>query len=256
MTGSDEKPTEPAKTPAKEAAAPQLPKRFYKEVTVEPRDGGFAVLLDGKSLLTPQRKPLIVPTRPLADAIAEEWVAQDTHIDPETMQLSKLAITALDAVADRKDEVAADIVKFGGSDLLCYRAESPEALQRLEAEVWDPVLRWMEREVGAQFALAQGVMPVEQSQAVRDGIAAQVAPYEAMALTCLHVMTSLTGSAVLMLAHAKGKISAADAWTAAHLDEDWQISQWGADAEAEVRREKRWGEMQAASRFLELLAAD
>lgn len=255
MSENEDKPAEPTKVPGKEALTPPLPKRFYKEVTVEARDGGFAVLLDGKSVRTPKKETLTLPTRALAEAIAQEWAAQGARIDPATMPLSKLAITALDAVVHHKSEVAADIVKFAGSDLLCYRAEQPAALVRLQAEVWDPVLRWMEGELGVSFALAEGVMPVEQSRAVLDGIATEVAPYDAMALTCLHVMTTLMGSALLMLALAKGKLSAEEAWAAAHLDEDWQISQWGVDVEAAERREKRWAEMQAASRFLGLLTA-
>jgi len=251
VTSGDEKPA--PKIPGKEALTPPLRKRFYKDVSVEGRDGGFAVLLDGRPVRTPKKQALAVPTPALADAIAAEWAAQGANVDPATMPLSKLAITALDGVAQHRAEVAADIVKFAGSDLLCYRAEAPAALVRLQAEVWDPVLRWMEAELGARFVLAEGVMPVEQSRAVLDGVAAAVAPYDAMALTSLHVMTTLLGSAVLMLAHAKGKLSAADAWAAAHLDEDWQISQWGVDVEAAERRDKHWAEMQAASRFLALL---
>jgi chaperone required for assembly of F1-ATPase len=242
------------KIPGKEALRPPLPKRFYKDVTVEPQRGAYAILLDGKPVRTPKMEALAVPTRALAEAIAAEWAAQDTHLDPATMPLSKLAITALDGVAANKADVAADIVKFAGSDLLCYRAKSPEALQRLQAEVWDPVLHWMEAQIGARFVLGEGVMPVEQRPAVLDGIAAEVAPYDAMALASLHVMTTLMGSAVLALAHAQGKLSAEDAWAAAHVDEDWQISQWGVDVEAAERRQKRWREMQAASRFLTLLA--
>ncbi len=254
MTGNDDKPAEPTKSPGKEALAPPLPKRFYKDVTVAAVDGGFAVLLDGKPVRTPKKALLVLPTRALADAMAAEWAAQGTHVDPATMPLSKLAITALDGVVHHQGEVAADIVKFAGSDLLCYRAGAPEALARLQAEVWDPVLRWMEAEVGARFVLAEGVMPVKQSQAVLDGVAAAVAPYDAMALACLHVMTTLMGSAILALAHVRGKLSAADAWAAAHLDEDWQISKWGIDVEAAARREKRGVDMEAASRFLKLLA--
>ncbi len=254
MTGSENgKPAN--KVPGKEAMTPPLPKRFYKDVTVEARDGGFAVLLDGKPVRTPRMATLALPTRALAEAIAAEWAAQGTHLDPAAMPLTKLAITALDGVGQHMAEVAADIVKFAGSDLLCYRAKAPEALQRLQAEVWDPVLRWLEAELGARFVLGEGVMPVEQSPAVLDGVAAAVAPYDPLALTSLHVMTALLGSAVLALAHVKGKLSAADAWAAAHVDEDWQISQWGVDVEAAERREKRWAEMQAASRFLELLRA-
>jgi chaperone required for assembly of F1-ATPase len=253
VTPGDDKPTGPIKVPGREQ--PTLPKRFYKNVSVEARDGESAVLLDGRPVRTPKKLLLVVPTRVLADAIAAEWAAQGETIDPATMPLSKLAITARDGVADHKDEVAAEVVKFAGSDLLCYRAEAPEGLVALQAKAWNPVLHWLEHELGARFLLGEGVMPVEQSQAVLDGVARMVAPYDSMTLTALHVMTTLMGSAALALAHAKGRLSADDAWAAAHVDEDWQIAQWGVDVEAAERRAKRWREMQAASRFLELLAA-
>jgi chaperone required for assembly of F1-ATPase len=256
VTAGDETPAKPRKTPGKEPLAPPLGKRFYKTVTVAEGDGGFAILLDGRPVRTPKKLPLAVPTRGLADAIAAEWAAQGAHIDPVTMPLSKLAITTLDGVAGHLAEVAADIVKFAGSDLLCYRAEAPEALQRLQAEAWDPVLRWAETAFGARFVNAEGVMSVKQSPEALDAVAAVVAPYDAMALAALHVMTTLTGSAILALAHAKGRLSADEAWAAAHVDEDWQISKWGVDVEAAERRARRWTEMQAASRFLALLAAD
>lgn len=251
---TEEKAKDPVKVPGKEALRPPLPKRFYKEASVREGDSGYAVLLDGRPVRTPLKLPLAVPTRALAQAIAAEWAAQGVHVDPSTMPLSRLAITAIDGVAQHAAEVADDIVKFAGSDLLCYRAEAPEALQRLQAKAWDPILAWAESELGARFLLAEGVMPVTQSTAALDSIAAAVAPYDAMALTCLHVMTTLTGSALLALALAKGRLSAEEAWAAAHIDEDWQISQWGVDVEAAERREKRWAEMRAASRFLSLLA--
>jgi len=255
VTADDDKKAPPSRVPGKEPLAPPLAKRFYKDVTVGGGDGGFAILLDGRPVRTPAKLPLVVPTRALADAIAEEWTAQGTHIDPNAMPLSKVAITTIDGVARHKAEVAADIVKFAASDLLCYRADAPAALVRLQAEAWDPILAWAEADLGARLLLAQGVMPVEQSRGALDRIAAAVAPYDAMALTCLHVMTTLLGSALLALAHAKGRISAEKAWAAAHVDEDWQISQWGVDVEAAERRAARWAEMQAANRFLKLLAA-
>ena len=243
---------EPAKVPGREPPAP-LPKRFYKDVTVAPAEDGFAILLDGKPVRTPRKLPLRVPTRALADAIAAEWAAQKERVDPASMPLSKLAITAIDGVASHMADVAAEIVKFAGSDLLCYRAEAPEALRVLQAAAWDPMLRWAKDELGVHLATARGVMPVRQGKESLARIAAAVAPFEAMALTSLHVLTTLTGSAILALAHAAGRISAEAAWAAAHVDEDWQVSQWGVDVEAAERRARRWAEMQAASRFLELL---
>lgn len=255
MSGADDKPADPAKVPGREALRPPLPKRFYKDVTVAGADGGFAVLLDGRPVRTPRKLQLVVPTHALADAIAEEWAAQGTSIDPSKMPLSRLAITALDGVSRNAAAVADDIVKFAGSDLVCYRAETPEALRQLQAEAWDPVLHWADEALGARFMLASGVMPVAQTEDTLQHVAAAVAPFDAMALTCLHTMTTLTGSALLALAHAKGLLSAEAAWAAAHVDEDWQIACWGVDVEAAERRERQRVEMLAASRFLGLLAA-
>jgi chaperone required for assembly of F1-ATPase len=256
VTAPEDKPGASGKIPGKEPLAAPLPKRFYKVVTVADSGGGYAILLDGRPVRTPKKLQLVVPRRGLAEAIAAEWAAQGAEINPATMPLSKLAITALDGVATHAKAVADDIVKFAGSDLLCYRAEAPAALQRLQAEAWDPLIAWAEAELGTRFQLAEGVMPVEQSPATLERVAAAVAPFEPMALTCLHVMTTLTGSAILALAEAKGRLTAEEAWAAAHIDEDWQIARWGVDVEAAERRARRWTEMQAASRFLRLLGEE
>lgn len=258
MNGHDENGGKLTNMPGKGSVTAPLRKDLCVNVTVERAEleVGFAILLDGRRLRTPTRTPLIVPSWALAEAIATEWSAQGEHIEPQTMPLSKLAITAIDGVRGATAAVAADIVKFAGNDLLCYRAEGPEGLIQRQAEVWDPLLLWFEAELDAGFSLAEGVIPVEQSRAALDRIAAEVARFNPLSLTCLHVMTTLTGSALLALARAKGRLSADEAWAAAHIDEDWQISQWGEDAEAAEHRAMRWAEMQAASRFLELLRQD
>ena len=153
----------------------------------------------------------------------------------------------------REAAVRDDIVKYDASDLVCYRAPQPEALVRRQAELWDPILAWSRDELGASFVVADGIMPVAQPEAATAAVERALAGHDAFALTALHVMTTLTGSAVLALAHAGGRLGAEEAWAAAHVDEDWQISQWGEDAEATARRERRWLEMQAASRLLGLL---
>lgn len=245
------------KIPGREATAPALPKRFYAEVSVGAAPGGgYQILLDGRPVRTPKKLQLTVPTRQLAEAVSEEWAAQKERIDPSSMPLTKLAITAIDAVAGSIPDVAADVVRFAGSDLLCYRAEAPAPLAELQAKSWDPILSWIEAETGARFLLAEGVMPVTQSPAALSRFGDLVAPYGVMQLAALHVMTTLTGSAFLALAVAKDRLSAEEAWEAAHLDEDWQIARWGVDVEAADRRARRRAEMLAASRFLELLAAD
>ncbi len=169
------------------------------------------------------------------------------------MPLTRLANSAIDGVAGREAEVRADIAEYAGSDLVCYRAHGPERLVERQCRAWDPILAWSRDTLGARFEVATGIMPVAQPDAGRAAVAEALARLDAFTLAALHVMTTLMGSALLALAHARGRLSAEEAWAAAHVDEDWQISQWGKDAEAAARRERRWAEMQAASRMLSLL---
>jgi chaperone required for assembly of F1-ATPase len=202
---------------------------------------------------TPAKKQLVLPTRALADAVAAEWEAQVERIDPVTMPLTRLANSAIDAVKGREPEVRGDIARYAGSDLICYRAEAPPELVHRQAQAWDPVLAWARDALGASFHVARGIMPVSQPAPAAHSVAHAIEAHGAFELAALHVMTTLMGSALLALAHATGRLTAHDAWAAAHVDEDWQISQWGEDAEAKARREARWLEMRAASRLLAFL---
>ncbi len=230
-----------------------LPKRFYERVDVEDRDGGFALLLDGKPVRTPGKAALSLPTRALAEAIAEEWRTQKERIDPATMKLTKLANSAIDGVAGRGQAVIGDILAYAGSDLLCYRADGPHGLIEAQRAHWDPVLAWAKSTLGAPFVLAEGVVHVAQPRASLDRLRERLDGRDPFSLAALHVMTALTGSALLALAVALGQMTAEEAWTAAHVDEDWQIARWGEDAEAAARRAARHRDFAAAARALALL---
>jgi chaperone required for assembly of F1-ATPase len=230
-------------------------KRFYANVEVREVEGRHVLTLDGRGARTPARNALSATSRALMLKVAAEWERQRETIDPADIPLTRLLNAAIDGVARTMAETRAEIQRYAGSDLLCYRAEAPEALAVLQAAAWDPILRWAEHELGARFASARGVVPLSQRPEALERVAAAVARFDSMELTALHVMTTLTGSAILALALAGGKLSADEAWTAAHVDEDWQISNWGIDVEAAERRARRWTEMQAASRFLKLLRA-
>lgn len=233
-----------------------LPKRFYSQVSVGGAAPAFRVLLDGRTIRTPAKRELAVPSAALAEAIAAEWAAQGERIDPASMPLTRLANSAIDGVAGREAEVRADIARYAGSDLLCYRAadaaETAE-LARRQREAWDPVLAWARDALGARFETAEGIVHVAQPAAASTAVVRALEGYGGFALAAVHVMTTLMGSALLALAHARGRLSAEAAWAAAHVDEDWQIAKWGEDAEAAARRARRWTDMQAASRLLALL---
>lgn len=231
-----------------------LPKRFYAEVSVGERDVGYAILLDGKPVRTPGRALLILPTERVARLVADEFAAQKSEIDPVTMPVTRIANSAVDGVTKEPQAVAEDIVKYSGTDLLLYRAGSPQALVERQAGAWDPVLDWVRREIGARFILAEGVMhvaqPAESIEAVRRHLDGRAEP---LRLAAMHVMTTLTGSALLALAVEAGALDVDAAWDAAHVDEDWNIEQWGTDAEAQARRAFRKADMIAAANLIAAL---
>ena len=227
--------------------APEI-KRFYAKAEVGEADGGFALRLDGRIARTPAKAKLIAPARALAEAIAAEWRAQGETIQPAAMPLTRLANTALDGVAMAMPETVAEISGYAGTDLVCYRALEPEALAARQAAAFDPVLAFAEAAFGARFALAGGILHVPQPEASLKAVRAAVeALAEPFALTALHALTSLSGSALIALMVAHDAATAEAAWQAAHVDEDFQIEAWGADDEAMRRREARFRDFAAAA---------
>ncbi len=236
-----------------------LPKRFYKEATAEARDGAFAVLLDGRPVKTPAKNALALPTLAAAQAVATEWQAQDEYIDPHLMPLTRLVHSAVDGVAGEKAACVDEIVKYAGTDLVCYRSAEPEALAKAQAEAWDPYLAFAHEKFGARFICAKGIIfaaqPESAHQAVHAAVNALAVPKATgcFALAALNVMTSLTGSALMALGVTHGAFDTEAAWKAAHVDEDFQMQIWGHDEEALQRRARRWIEMEAAAKLFRLV---
>lgn len=251
-------PVNPYELARREKAEAQI-KRFYAEASVDERTDGFVVLLDGRPLRTPARRDLAVPSLSVAQDIADEWNRQGPVVRPGSMPTTRLVNTALDGVADTMEAVLAEVARFAGSDLLCYRAEAPAELAALQVAAWDPALAWARETLGAAFTCTKGVIFVAQPEpalrAVHDAVVAVVgngrgAPFR---LAALHVVTTLTGSVLLALAVARAVVPAEQAWSKAHVDEDFQIARWGQDEEAAQRREARWADMRAAARVLAAL---
>lgn len=234
---------------------PTLPRRFYKEAGVEERDGLFFLTLDGRTAKTPGKQTLAVPSRGLAEALAEEWARQGAEIDPSTMPITRIVNSAIDGVAPRQAEVVDDLVRYAGSDLVYYRVSEPGRLVESQDTVWNPILDWARDTHGARFTLAEGVMHVTQPDealaAVRQAVEEVESPF---ALAALHVMTTLSGSVLIALAHAARQLDEDQAWAAAHVDELYQESVWGEDYEAMERRRRREADFKAASRVYRLAA--
>jgi chaperone required for assembly of F1-ATPase len=254
---------------ARGAVRPALRRRFYKAVTIaagEPgrRDRGdqaaqaaqghHAVYLDGKPVRTPGRRALAAPTAELARALADEWAAQGEYIEPAKMPLTRLANTIIDGVGTAQDQVAAEIRKYLASDLVFYRAVSPAPLCVRQAAQWDPLLSWARQALGADFRLGSGVVHVAQPAAALDRAGAAL-PHDPWRLGALHAATTLTGSALIALALMRGAVTPEAAWQAAHVDEDWNMEQWGSDEIALNRSSLRFAEFKAAALILQKLNA-
>jgi chaperone required for assembly of F1-ATPase len=225
-------------------------KRFYRDVATERTEDGFHVLLDGKTVKTPARQTLLLPTFALAQAIAEEWRAQGEEIVPASMPMLRLANTAQDGVAATQPDVIASILRFGEHDLVCYRAETAPELLRRQREGWDPMLGWAAAELNARLTVTEGVGHAPQPPEALAALERAIAAHDSYGLTALHVMSSITGSLVLGLALARGAINPAQAFQLSRLDEIFQAERWGMDREADDRARALARELDVAANFL------
>ncbi|HLY46564.1 MAG TPA: ATP12 family protein [Stellaceae bacterium] len=229
-------------------------KRVYKQVEARPVEGGWGVALDGRAMRTPGRNQLIVPGGPLATAIAAEWDAQREEIRPATMPLTRLAATAIDRTAPQRQRVVAETAGYAATDLVCYRAERPPALVARQAAEWQPLVDWAAARYDAALAVTSGILPTPQSPAALRAFAAAVAAHDDFRLTALHLLTACCGSLVIALAVTEARLDAAAAFALSQLDESFQIEAWGEDSEAAARRHALAADIEAAARFIELLA--
>ncbi|MFW8596251.1 ATP12 family chaperone protein [Cribrihabitans neustonicus] len=227
-------------------------KRFWKQVTVAEADGSFAVELDGRRVKTPAKAPLAVPTRALAEAIAAEWDAQGESIDPRAMPCTRSANAAIDKVTHQHGEVADMLSEYGDTDLLCYRATTPEELARRQAAEWDPALDWAETALGARLRPREGVLHAPQDPAALDVLRGRVHALNPFQLAAFHDLVGISGSLVLAFAAAGGWRSAGEIWQLSRLDERWQEEQWGVDEEAAAAAEVKRQEFLHAERFFRL----
>jgi chaperone required for assembly of F1-ATPase len=234
---------------ARESMRTPQRKRFYKDVAVVDSADGFAIVLDGKPVRTPGRHQLAAPHRAIAEVLAGEWDAQRDVISPMTMPVTRLANSIIEGVAAKVDDVVADVAKYFETDLLFYRADHPDALVARESEVWDPIVSWAAEAFGARFVMAEGIMHARQpDHAVAAARAAL--PDDPWTIGALHAATTLTGSALLALALLHGVRDTPEIWAAAHVDEDWNLEQWGNDDAVLARRAARFKELEAAALVL------
>jgi chaperone required for assembly of F1-ATPase len=227
-------------------------KRFWTLATAVETEAGFTVHLDARPVRTPAKSAFTLPTRAMAQAAADEWQAQQGKVRPETMPVTRMANSAIDKVTPLRDAVVAEIAGFGATDLLCYRATTPQALIDRQAAAWDPVLHWSATTLNAPLTTTHGVIPIAQPEASLDALTARVQALDPFRLMALHDLVAISGSLLLGLAVTAGKLTAESAWNVCRIDENWQAEQWGEDEEAAQHAELRRVAFLQADRFYAL----
>ncbi len=246
-------PEEIARRVAREPAKPKT-KRVYKTVSVAAADGRFQVHLDGKAAMTPLRSPLAAKSRVLGEALAAEWDAQDPFIDPENMPLTRLVATELDRIAPQRNAIVEALLGYVDTDVLCYRAPERE-LKARQLATWQPVLDWLGAAHGVTFNTVDGVLPLTQSPAAAAKLKTAIAALDDVSLTAYQACAALTNSLALPLGLVHGRLTAAQVYAAAYLDEIFQAEKWGEDAEARDRRTRIAADIEAIGKYLALSRA-
>ncbi len=228
---------------------PQRLKRFYKAADYAAQDGGFVIRLDGRAVRTPARAVLLVPSGRLASAIAAEWDAQGEVVEPASMPLTRMASTALDLVTPSPQIAISEIHGYGLTDVLLFRADQPDGLVAAQLRLHAPVLAMVRELLGVDFAVSHGVQPAAQSREALESLRTWLQRCGPFTLAGVHTLTTLSGSVLMAVCVCDGILDPEAAWTAAHVEEDWNIARWGEDEEAAQRRQVRWREFAAAALF-------
>ena len=230
--------------------APENPRRFYTVADAGASGAGFAVRLDGRVPRSPGGRPLILPTRALADLVATEWAAQGERLAFAAMPATRLAFAALDGDAAARGEAVSSIVRYAGADLLCYPAEGPRALVQRQEIAWPPLLAWARDDLGLAFVQSQGVVHRPQPPETLTKVAAMAGAMDPFTLAGVAFAAALFGSAILALAVWRGRLGGAAAFAASRVDEAFQEEQWGADADAAARIQRLAADATMAGRWL------
>lgn len=230
--------------------------RFYRTSSVQAADDGYAVVLDGRPVKTPQtRAPLVVPTPQLAEAAAAEWAAQGETVDPASMPVTAITSTALDLDRHR-DDLVATIARHAETDPVCYWVTEPTRLREWQQVSWQPLLDWLALSYDARLNVTTGLLPISQPPDATKALGDAVGAMDRFHLAALSAAVAATTSLVIGLALLDRRLDAESAFTAAELEATYQIEQWGADSEVTDRRARVYADLRAAERVRRGLAGE
>ena len=227
-------------------------KRFWKDAGVEPFEGAYRVTLDGRPIRTQGGAPQLVPGAALAEALAAEWSAQGSEIDPKAFPLRDLADFAIDHVRADRAAAIAGLLRYAETDTLCYRADPDEPLYRRQLELWEPLVTAFEARHGVRLERVSGVIHRPQPPATLARLGEVLAAHDDLTLAALATLAPLAASLAVALAALAPDADPAALFAAANCEEDWQAEQWGWDPAAERDRAAKLAAFEVAAQFARL----
>lgn len=234
-------------------------KRFYTAVTVEPRDQGLGVCLDGRPVRTKAKHGLTVPNEALAQAIMLEWAAQVDTIEPDTMPLTQIVSTRLDKVAVEREAMYEQILRYIDTDLLFYRTNNPEAVGEAQAKAWDPVMSVAEERFGVDLHVTNDLVALVQSPQTHDAFSAYISGLNDDEFTVLQLVTPLAGSVICGMLFVDGKLTPDETMEIARVEERYKdaiydAEKYGPDPAMEKIDAAMMQDLEASRQYLELLS--
>ncbi|KAK8477319.1 hypothetical protein V6N13_034335 [Hibiscus sabdariffa] len=209
-------------------------KRFYEKVTTRESDDGvgWTVMLDYRTLKTPSKRPLKLPTLALAKAIAAEWEYQHTDgIRPFTMPLMKLACTALERVPLTRTKIIEHLMKKFDQDLVFCRAPEDNTLtagvHARQVEKVDPLLAWLNSEFGFKPIVYSSFFGGKQGEGLTTAVVNLLKKTDDCELAAIDALAAAAHSLVIALGIFRGKLQIDEAIELIRLEEDLQVDKWG-----------------------------
>ncbi|MFV0322397.1 MAG: ATP12 family protein [Alphaproteobacteria bacterium] len=237
-----------------DAFKPDAPKKFWSHVEVKQNEYGYSIFLDGRVLKTPLKKSVSLPNLALAEAVAAEWQAQQGHIKPRTMPLSRLAMTVIDQLQDdpkMQSQWITEASQYLETDLLLFPSPSPQELYMKEQQQWLPLIEWSGAILHHQFHVHEGLSVSTYNQKAVERLKQHIQNYNLWKQAAYVTFVQICGSAIVALAVAEGKIDGDNAQKAVLVQEYYQRDQWGSDAELDAQIANKKFEISAFSYFLQ-----
>jgi chaperone required for assembly of F1-ATPase len=229
-------------------------KRFWKVVSIKPIDGldGYQISLDDKILNTPSKNPFVLPTSEMASLVASEWQSINDEIKPQEMPYTRFVNSSIDKIKPQLKDIRKLLLEYGDCDLICYRADSPQALISRQELAWDGAIEWAEKELNVILKVFKGVVYCPQPTKSILELEKHVFELSIFQLCALHELVTISGSLILSLAVIKEFLCERTAWEASQVEEKWQVDHWGSDMDAQKATDEKRNSFYQAVQFFKV----